>query len=60
MPIRTRMHVSPPRGREAVLEELRRSIQRGIEQADRGERLEGDALFEEIRQLTVRRRSVDR
>ena len=30
----------------------------GIEQADRGELLDGDAVFDEIRQLSARRRSA--
>jgi antitoxin ParD1/3/4 len=43
--------------REAAIEELRARIRRGIEQADRGELLDGDAVFEEIRQLSARRRT---
>jgi len=43
--------------REAAIEELRAKIRRGIEQADRGELLDGDAVFEEIRQLSARRRT---
>src|SRR5580700_11180465 len=39
--------------RETALEELRGKIRRGIEQADRGELLDGDAVFEEIRQLSA-------
>jgi antitoxin ParD1/3/4 len=42
--------------REAALEELRAKIRRGREQADRGELLDGDAVFEEIQQLSTRRR----
>ena len=42
--------------REAALEELRAQLRRGVEQADRGELLDGDAVFEEIRQLSARRR----
>ena len=45
------------RAREAALEELRAKIRRGGEQADRGELLGGDTVFEEIRQLSARRRS---
>ena len=45
------------RARETALEELRAKIRRGIEQADRGELLDGDAVFEEIRQLSARRRT---
>ena len=44
--------------REAVMEELLAKIRRGIEQADRGELLDGDAVFDEIRQLSARRRSA--
>jgi antitoxin ParD1/3/4 len=40
--------------REAALEELRAQLRRGVEQADRGELLDGDAVFEEIRQLSAR------
>jgi antitoxin ParD1/3/4 len=42
--------------REAALAELRAQLRRGVEQADRGELLDGDAVFEEIRQLSARRR----
>jgi antitoxin ParD1/3/4 len=45
--------------REAALEELRAQL-RGVEQADRGEFLDGDAVFEEIRQLSARRRTETR
>ena len=45
------------RTRETALEELRAKIRRGIEQADRGELLDGDAVFEEIRELSARRRA---
>jgi antitoxin ParD1/3/4 len=44
--------------RETVIRELRAKIRRGIEQADRGELLDGDAVFDEIRQLSARRRSA--
>jgi antitoxin ParD1/3/4 len=44
--------------RETVIQELRTKIRRGIEQADRGELLDGDAVFDEIRQLSARRRSA--
>jgi antitoxin ParD1/3/4 len=44
--------------RETVTQELRAKIRRGIEQADRGELLDGDAVFDEIRQLSARRRSA--
>jgi antitoxin ParD1/3/4 len=43
--------------RAIAIEELRAKIRRGIEQADRGELLDGDAVFEEIRQLSARRRA---
>lgn len=43
--------------RDAALEELRVQLRRGVEQADRGELLDGDAVFEEIRQLSAQRRS---
>jgi antitoxin ParD1/3/4 len=42
--------------REAALEELRASIRRGVEQADRSELLDGDAVLDEIRQLSEKRR----
>jgi antitoxin ParD1/3/4 len=45
------------RTRETALEELRAKIRRGIKQADRGELLDGDAVFEEIRELSARRRA---
>jgi len=41
----------------AALAELRAKIRRGVEQADRGELLDGEAVFEEIRQLSARRRA---
>jgi antitoxin ParD1/3/4 len=46
--------------REAALEELRAQLRRGVEQADRGELLDGGAVFEEIRQLSARRRAETR
>jgi antitoxin ParD1/3/4 len=42
--------------RDLAMRALRAKIGRGIEQADRGEFLEGEAVFEEIRQLSRRRR----
>jgi antitoxin ParD1/3/4 len=45
------------RARESALEELRNKIRRGVEQADRGELLDGDSVFEEIRKLSARRRA---
>jgi predicted transcriptional regulator len=44
--------------REIALEELRAKIRRGMQQADRGELLDGHVAFEEIRQLSARRRSA--
>ena len=46
--------------RETALSELRAKIRRGMEQADRGELLDGDAVFEEIRRLSGRRRAHNR
>jgi antitoxin ParD1/3/4 len=46
--------------RATALKELRAKIQRGVEQADRGELLDGDAVYEEIRQLSARRGADDR
>jgi antitoxin ParD1/3/4 len=43
--------------REAALEELRAKLRHGIEQADRNELLDGDAVFEEVRQLSARHRA---
>jgi antitoxin ParD1/3/4 len=43
--------------RATALKELRAKIRRGVEQADRGELLDGDAVFEEIRQISARRRA---
>jgi hypothetical protein len=37
---------------------LRVQLRRGIKQADRGEFLDGDAVFEQIRQLSARRRAA--
>jgi antitoxin ParD1/3/4 len=45
------------RAREIALKELRAKIRRGVEQADRGELIDGDSVFEEIRQLSARRRA---
>jgi antitoxin ParD1/3/4 len=45
------------RARETALADLRAKIRRGVEQADRGELLDGDAVFEEIRQLSARRQA---
>ncbi len=43
--------------RETALRELRGKIRRSIEQADRGEFLDGDAVLREIRRLSARRRA---
>lgn len=45
------------KARETAVEELRARIRRGGEQADRGELLDGEAVFKEIRQLSARRRA---
>jgi antitoxin ParD1/3/4 len=44
------------REREAGIEDLRTKLRRGMEQADGGELLDGDVVFEEIRQLSAKRR----
>lgn len=46
--------------RETALKELRSKIRRAVEQADRGEILDGESVFEEIRQLSARRRATKR
>jgi len=46
--------------REAALAELRAKIRRGAEQAERGELLDGEAAFEQIRELSARRRAKTR
>jgi antitoxin ParD1/3/4 len=46
--------------RATALKELRAKIRRGIEQADRGELLDGDTVFEEVRQLSARRRPANK
>jgi len=43
--------------RETALNELRARIRRGIEQADQGELLDGETVFEEIGQLSARHRA---
>jgi len=42
--------------RQAALEELRRHVAVGIEQADRGEFLDGDDVFEELKRISDQRR----
>jgi antitoxin ParD1/3/4 len=46
--------------RATALKELRAKIRCGIEQADRGELLDGDTVFEEVRQLSARRRPANK
>ena len=55
-----RLLVEREETREAAREELLTKLRRGIAQAERGELLDGDAVFEEIRQLSARRRAEDR
>ena len=43
--------------RKAALKDLRAKLRRGVEQADRGELFDGDAVFAEIRALSARRRA---
>ena len=43
--------------RETALRELRAKLRRAIEQADRGEFLDGEMVFEEIRKLGTRKRT---
>jgi len=38
------------------IEELRKHISVGVEQADRGELIDGEAVFEELKQLSENRR----
>ena len=40
--------------RRARLEELRREIARGVEQADRGELIDGEEVFRELRERNAR------
>jgi antitoxin ParD1/3/4 len=44
--------------REAGLRQLKARLQRGAGQAQRGERLDGDEVFEELRQLIAERRRI--
>ena len=46
--------------REAALREMRSKLRRGIDQADRGEFVDGDVVFDEIRQLSARKRTKKR
>jgi antitoxin ParD1/3/4 len=43
--------------RETALRELRGKLRRAIEQADRGEFLDGETVFEEIRKLGASKRT---
>ena len=42
--------------RQAAIEELRRHIAIGVEQADRGEFVDGEEVFEELKRLSAQRR----
>jgi hypothetical protein len=44
-------------GNQLSIEELRKHISVGVEQADRGELIDGEAVFEELKQLSENRRS---
>lgn len=46
--------------RKTALKELRAKIRRAMEQADRGEFLDGDSVFAEICKLSARRRAGNR
>ena len=46
-----------PRDRENVLQELRGKLRCAMEQADRGEFLDGETVFEEIRKLGTCKRT---
>ena len=46
--------------RETALRELRGRLSRAIEQADRGEFVDGEAVFEEIRKLSTRKRTKNK
>jgi antitoxin ParD1/3/4 len=43
--------------RETALGELRLKIRRAMEQADRGELIDGNTVFQEIRKLSARKRT---
>ncbi|MGB8354233.1 MAG: hypothetical protein WCD79_10125 [Chthoniobacteraceae bacterium] len=43
----------PPDAQPLQLEELIRELQRGIEQADRGELIEADEVFAQLRQRHI-------
>ena len=45
------------REREEILDEIRAKIARGTAQADRGEVVDGELVFEKIRQLSAARRA---
>ncbi len=44
------------RNREEALQELKAKLERGAAQADRGELIDGDVVFDELRELIVERR----
>jgi antitoxin ParD1/3/4 len=44
--------------REAGLKQLKAKLQRGAAQAERGELLDADEVFEELRQLIAKRRLI--
>jgi antitoxin ParD1/3/4 len=44
------------RDREAAFKELKAKLKRGVEQAERGELIDGDKVFAEIRDRLERRR----
>lgn len=46
------------RASEAAYDELKAKVRRGIEESDRGELVDGDSVFEEIRQLSAGRRRM--
>jgi antitoxin ParD1/3/4 len=46
--------------REAGLKQLKLKLQRGAAQADRGELLEADEVFNELRQLIAERRLIQK
>jgi len=45
------------RDREDILDEIRAKVSRGTEQADRGELIDGETVFEKIRQRSAARRA---
>jgi predicted transcriptional regulator len=57
MPSRTTMNVNLSRRHEA-LREVQRQIEKGLESARRGELLDGEAVMQELRQLSAARRAA--